>query len=806
MFFELLFPMTSFSYSLLFFLLLTCSFSYAQKKTLQATSIAESITIDGKPNEAIWKSTPIATDFVMFDPDNGKPISPDKKTEVQVLYDNNAIYIMALLYDNEPNKILKEITERDDFGTSDHFGVYINGFNDGQQDFRFFVSAAGVQMDCVATAAGEDYSWNAIWDSKAVLTDFGWAVEMKIPYAALRFSNSEKQTWGLNFYRELRRDRQKYTWNHIDTKIGATLTQNGILEGIHDIKTPTRLFFIPYSSYYYTHNETGSQNKFKAGLDIKYGINDSFTLDAILVPDFGQTKFDNVVLNLSPYEQQFNENRPFFTEGTDLFSKGGLLYSRRIGGGPSTYPSTATNETVEEFPNTVDLLNAVKISGRTKGGLGIGVLNAITKKTHATIRDNDTDETRRVVVEPLANYNLVVLDQRFNQNSSVSLVNTNVSRNGSFRDANVTALVWDLNTLANTYKLYGDFKYSHINDIEDTNGFKTALNFQKTSGKHRYDLVAKYISGEYDINDMGISFQNNYHSFYANYNYRIINPTKYFNSFRVNVATSEEIQNTTGKLQDFYVSVTTNGTTRKNDYMQYGLQINPLETFDFYQPRRLGRYSYNPRAILSWFTFSSNYNKAFALDLTPSINIQDEKNRIGYGAYVSPRFRFNDKLLLVAAFDYYQQTNDRGYADETAETIFFGERDRKTINSELSGRYSLNNKMTVNLTARYYWSFSENHDVFTLNNDGYLTYLTNDPETLALYNQNLNIWNFDLSYSWWFAPASQLSVLYRNNALDFRNEIDRKFTNNVDNLFKNNINTVFSVSVRYFIDYNSLKK
>ena len=207
----------------LFFLIFYSFNTYSQKKILLAKSIIENITIDGKINEEIWKTASIATDFIMFEPDNGKPISADKKTEVKVLYDNNAIYIAALLYDNEPDKIKKEITNRDVFGVSDNFSVYINGFNDGQQDFRFFVSSAGVQMDCLATEESEDFTWDAIWDSEVTLTDFGWVVEMRIPYAALRFSNADKQTWGLNFMREIKRDVQKYTWNRVDTKIGAVI-------------------------------------------------------------------------------------------------------------------------------------------------------------------------------------------------------------------------------------------------------------------------------------------------------------------------------------------------------------------------------------------------------------------------------------------------------------------------------------------------------------------------------------------------------------------------------------------------------
>ena len=430
--------MTIIRNSIVFFIIICTSLLYGQKKTLNTKSITSKISIDGKITEDAWNSAEIASDFVMYQPDNGKSINENKKTEVKVVYDNDAIYIAATLYDENPSKIKKEITNRDSFGVTDYFSVFINGFNDGQQDFRFYVTAAGVQLDCIATEDYKDFSWDAIWDSKAVITDKGWVVEMKIPYAAIRFSNSNKQTWGINFLRNIQRDVQVYSWNRIDTKIGAELTQNGLLEGIENIKTPTRLFFIPYVSFYNQKDNTQSDNTFKGGLDIKYGINDAFTLDAILVPDFGQTKFDNAILNLEPFEQQLDENRPFFTEGTELFSKGNLFYSRRIGGYPSSDPTVRENEEITDYPSTVDLLNAIKISGRTKKGLGIGFLNAITEKTYATIKDTVTSTTRKEVIEPLANYNIVVLDQRFNQNSSVTFINTNTIRNGSFRDANVS--------------------------------------------------------------------------------------------------------------------------------------------------------------------------------------------------------------------------------------------------------------------------------------------------------------------------------------------------------------------------------
>src|SRR5690606_21355058 len=162
-------------------------------------------------------------------------------------------------------------------------------------------------------------------------------------------------------------------------------------------------------------------------MDIKYGINDAFTLDAILIPDFGQTKYDDQILNLGPFEQQFNENRAFFTEGTDLFNKGNMFYSRRIGGVPSVDPDINENEEIIETVQNVNLINALKLSGRTKNGLGVGILNAVTEKTFASIKDTVSGETRKVVIEPLTNYNVLVLDQRFRKNSSVSFINTNVT-------------------------------------------------------------------------------------------------------------------------------------------------------------------------------------------------------------------------------------------------------------------------------------------------------------------------------------------------------------------------------------------
>lgn len=776
---------------------------FAQKKVISAMPKVGSIAIDGKIDEEDWlKNTQTASDFIMFTPDNGKIIANTKKTDVKILYDNDAIYISATLNDDQPDHIQRELTERDVFGVADHFAVYINGYNDGQQDYRFYVSASGTQMDCLAIEDNEDFSWDAIWQSNVKITDTGWSVEMKIPYAAIRFPKSKKQVWGINFMREIKIKNQKYTWNYVNTKIGAVLTQSGALEGIENINPPTRLFFIPYTSAYYQKDNTTSDKTFKAGLDIKYGINDAFTLDAILVPDFGQTKFDNAILNLEPFEQQLNENRPFFTEGTNLFNIGNLFYSRRIGGPPTANPTIADNEEINAYPSNVDLINAVKISGRTKKGLGIGFLNAVTENTFATITNTDSKTVRKEIVEPLTNYNILVFDQRFRQNSSVSFINTNTSRNGHFRDANVTGLLFDLNTKANTYNLSGDFKYSAINDVNDYSGFKTHLDFGKTSGKYRYNVAAKYISENYDVNDLGIIFYTNYHSAYANGSYRILNPNKYFNTFEIQQEINVEVQNTTGKLQESWYKTIIQATSLQNHYFEFGLIASPYVNFDFYEARRTGRYVYIPSRIESYFQAESNRNHNLTFDIGISGIKYNEANRSTYSISAGPKYRFNDKLSLAYAIDYGRESNDIGWVGNTANDIVFARRNIETFQNAFTGKYAINNKMTFNLTARYYWSYSSNKSFFTLEDNGYVT--PNSTFNLNK-NRNFNSWNLDLSYSWWFAPGSQLSVLYRNYAQEESNLVERKLNKNINTLFDSNMTTVFSISFRYFIDYNSLK-
>ena len=191
------------------------------RKKITIPRITEAPKIDGILNDAAWQNAPIATNFVERQPNNGKPIPDSLKTDVRIVYDDLGIYFGATMKDPEPDKILRELTERDGIGNDDFFFILLNGYNDRQQSLQFIVTAAGVQYDAKMTNGNEDTSWNGIWYSSVQINEAGWVAEMFIPYSEVRFPNKNVQEWGLNMEREMRRTRTRYSWSHVDNTKGA---------------------------------------------------------------------------------------------------------------------------------------------------------------------------------------------------------------------------------------------------------------------------------------------------------------------------------------------------------------------------------------------------------------------------------------------------------------------------------------------------------------------------------------------------------------------------------------------------------
>ncbi len=333
-----------------------------------------------------------------------------------ILYDDNAVYISGICRELSKDSVATELVGRDRLGINDFAGVMFDTYRDQINGVGFYVTALGEQYDCKYSLGNEDGSWSTVFQTSTKVSNAGWLFEMRIPYSALRFSKEEVQSWGVNFVRRRSKTGQQYMWNPVDPNKFGLLNQAGILNGIENVKAPIRLSFSPYLSTYVNKNTKAGDDSWKTnvngGMDVKYGISKAFTLDMTLIPDFGQVQSDNQILNLTPFEVQFSENRPFFTEGTELFNKGNLFYSRRIGAQPLNYYNInkrASTDVIIENPSETKLLNATKISGRTSGGLGIGFFNAVTKAQYATLEDGSKQQYE-VKTSPLTNYNIVVLD------------------------------------------------------------------------------------------------------------------------------------------------------------------------------------------------------------------------------------------------------------------------------------------------------------------------------------------------------------------------------------------------------------
>lgn len=783
----------------------------AQQKSMNALRITSSIKIDGNLNEEDWKNIEGATDFVMLTPDNGPTIPSTHKNSIKVMYDNDAIYIGAYLHDNNSSAIPSQFTQRDNvFGEADIFTIAINPYNDGINENKFYVTSAGTQGDSKTVPRNrggggnsDDFSINYVWESEVRFVEDGWIVEIKIPYSSLRFS-SEAKDWSINFFRDIKSLNAVYSWNFVDRSIGKEVQYHGLLKGITDIEPPLRLSFLPFTTAITEQFDGNNDTQLKVGLDVKYGINDAFTLDATLIPDFSQTGFDEVTLNLGPFEQTFREQRQFFTEGVELFDKGNLFFSRRIGGRPSTSATVTNDEEFIESPSEVKVLNAIKLSGRTQKGLGIGFLNAITESTSATIRNSTTDEVRQQEIEPFTNYNILVLDQQFNGNSSVSFTNTNVTRSGSFRDANVSALSWDISPKSNSYNIRGNARLSSINDQETTTGFSSELRFSKTKGNYRFSFDHRLADDKFDNNDLGRQFRNNFSNFGGNASYQTFKPGKWFNRYEIFFFARANFLYEPNTYTGTFGGFDTRFTLKNFD--SFGFEVFGAwgNRFDFFEPRVAGRFfkqgtDYN----LVWF-YNTDSGRKLSSSFRVRFNDYLETNQQSWSTRISPQYRFSNKFNINYSLDLEATREDRGYVTDNGVDVVFGDRDIIEVENQLRLNYNFNIKHAISLNFRHFWTTVQyKNRYFDLLDTGEVQASTNDigfnPDT------NFNIWNLDLSYNWQFAPASQAILLYRNSIFNRTDQGALGYLDSLSDLFDQPIRHTISLRIVYFLEYQKLK-
>ncbi|TCJ17773.1 hypothetical protein EPD60_06185 [Flaviaesturariibacter flavus] len=812
----------------------------AQQKTLTALRVTVAPRIDGNLDEAAWQDAAAATGFVQNYPAAGKPsVHPAK---VYVLYDDAALYIGAYLYD-DPALIRRQLTQRDGESRQDvdFFSIFLDTYNDKQNGFQFGVTSANVQTDARLGGASSsfdygDKTWDAVWQSATSIKTDGWVAELRIPYISLRFTPREVQTWGLQLLRSTRRDNENAFWNPVDPAVNGFVNQFGLLEGLAGIRAPLRLSFSPYLSGGVRFNPEGSRQRTEllrsGGMDVKWGINRSFTLDATLIPDFGQVVSDNLVNNLTPYEIRFQENRPFFTEGTELFNKAGIFYSRRVGARPSYYDSVETlgergQYAVEKNPSLTRLYNAIKLSGRTDKKLGIGVFNAVTAPMEARLRNLQSGKDSAVETEPMANYNLFVLDQAFNGRSFITLTNASVIRNGSARDANTTAFDWGLYDKSNKYALSGTLRGSNVfgytpysslyfyntdtvtrdgrRFLRPYSGYAARLRLAKVSGQVRYSGQVNIESDKYDPNDLGYLQAPNEITYTAGISYNQYQATRTFINYSYGLTLYHTSLYKPHRFSSF--EAVASGYVIFKNFWDISLTLGavPQVQYDFFELRKWGSQLQRPAFYYGNVSGSSDSRKK----LYVSFGFGYEHSTLAASPYYSTnlgaRYRFSNRFMLSLDLARQHDELQIGYAGSSNGRSYIGYRDFKDLASVLSGIYNFTPRMNLTLRARHYWSRVEYEEFFQIDEKG-------GHEPMAFIpgrDYNYNVFNLDAFYTWDFRPGSRI-ILGWKNAIHGTTAIDaimnQSYGRNLVRTFDLAHANELSLRIIYFLDYNQLRR
>ena len=394
-------------------------------RTLGAVRIeaAQRPGIDGRLDEAVWAEAPVATGFVQVEPEVGEPAT--ERTEARVLYDGAALYVGFRNFVRDPATLIARLARRDEGVVSDRVAVGIDSYDDRRTAFEFAVTAAGVKQDIlIYNDSFEDWNWDAVWEVATHRTAEGWTAEFRIPLSQLRFrSDDGPQTWGLQFQRSVPSNGEESFWAPILPDEDRYVSRFGRLEGLRGLRAPNGLEIQPYVASRLTREPGDTADPFynendvlgSVGADLKYGLTSNLTLTATINPDFGQVEADPAEVNLTVFETFFDERRPFFLEGTDIFGFGRtrtyrtrhtptFFYSRRVGRQPASFPSVYgdVDYAFADTPDQTTIASAVKLSGKI-GEWSIGALDAVTTQEFGEYVG--ADGTRdRLAVEPWANY------------------------------------------------------------------------------------------------------------------------------------------------------------------------------------------------------------------------------------------------------------------------------------------------------------------------------------------------------------------------------------------------------------------
>ncbi len=561
-----------------------------EQRVITAHFTEQAVKIDGILDESVWKQKSYGQ-FIQAKPDDGKPAT--EKTEVWVAYDKKALYIAARLFDSEPDKIIGRLGRRDDLVDSDWFTCSIDPYYDRRSGFLFAVNPSGTVVDrTLSNDEDQDAAWDGVWDSATRIDESGWTVEIKIPFNQLRFKQKDQYIWGINFRRIIKRKNETSGLVWIPQKESGFVSHFARLEGIQNIQPGRHIEIIPYTIARASFSpieegnpfETGEDYFASAGVDLKVGLKSNLTLDVSINPDFGQVEVDPAVINLSAAESFYQEKRPFFIEGSSIFSFGSggsnrsiganwghpqFFYSRRIGRSPQ---GSVAGDGFVSYPDWTTILGAAKVTGKIGNGWNVGFLTALTEREYASIDQRGQRSTQEI--EPFTHYGVLRIQKEFNEGrqglgiittslvrdlrseSLQELLNQNAFSLGidgwTFLDKDKTWVVtgWLGGTaisgakeaISRRQQIFPHYfqrpDAGHIHyDSEATgmNGWAGRFTLNKQKGNFVFNAAIGAISPGFDSTDMGFQWTSDVINAHVMAGYRVFEPGKIFRNWEINL-------------------------------------------------------------------------------------------------------------------------------------------------------------------------------------------------------------------------------------------------------------------------------
>jgi len=861
--------------------LCTATYLFAQnqpKKEYYAGECSKTdISIDGKLEEGAWQNAIWQDDFTQYEPSEGK--NPSQKTEFAILLDENYIYVGFKCWDTSSDSIVQRLTRRDEMD-GDFVAVQFDSYFDKRTAFSFMANAAGIKNDFIISNDGEneDNTWDPIWLVKTSHDDKGWYSEIKIPLTQLRFEGNSEQTWGLQIGRSLFRKQEVSLWQASSKKTSGWVSQYGELKGLKNLKARKVADVMPYAvartDRYEKESgnpfkESGKKNQLDVGLDGKLGLTNNLTLDFTINPDFGQVEADPSQVNLSSFETFFQEKRPFFIEGKNILSfplmfgdgdlaSENLFYSRRIGRRPHNSPELADGEYVNA-PEFTSILGAAKITGKTKTGWSIGILESLTSDEFAKISNG---HQRREMIEPFTNYTIGRVQKDFNKgNTLLGGIFTSVNRNLGEEQLNYlhkTAFSggfdfthkwhnkdWQLDfstyfsrvegsteAITNTQEswIHGfqrpDASYLKLDTTRTSlSGQGGKIVFSKNGGKLKFMAATAWKSPGLELNDVGYMRQADNILEVIWVGYRIYEPFSIFRNMNLNFNQWTE-WNFGGELTGPGGNI--NAHTQLKNYWNFHLGGNwngvGLSTTEL----RGGPALKSSGSKNIWFAFGSNDQKRLTGEAQIMLLGGNEKNSkqmfdlgISFGyrpskslkITLSPNFNSNnDELQYVTQQDYSNKT-DYVFARIHQKTLSASLRINYIITPNLSiqywgqpffasGKYTEFKRITDSRASNY-------TDRFSLLTDNELAYVNADEQYRVSDQAGSQLYTFDqpdfnvkeflsnMVVRWEYLPGSTIYLVWSQTRNQSVSDGDFNLHNDFNTLFDDKPYNVFLLKMSF---------